>query len=413
MGLFSDDPQKQALLMLGLGLLGGAPQSRKNFGADLAHAGLMGMQGYNQARVLQQRQLEEEQQRQMRDMQMQQLRRGMDQQGKIDALGPQFMRPGSPQQFAPTDQETPSIPAQPGGMDWRGYANALTGIAPDRGLALQSQLAQMTAKNLQKVGPGESLYDVGENKSVYTAPERAKTPEMGKIREVMQGGNVVQQEWDGTTWKPVGQGPRFKPDEAPRPTIYDSPTGPVWVSPPGRGAPNQPVLGPDGKPIDAKKRDQPLTEAQGTAAFYLGMMTDAEKNLAAIKNFDPSTLKNQTLVAFARGDIPKLPKAVQAGVAGQEAQKYAQGMFQWTEAMLRATTGATAPEPEVWRIAKTYFPMPGEGSEVTAQKAQARKQMQDYMKIKAGSGAAQVDAAQAARDPAGARDKKDDPFGIR
>lgn len=49
-GLFSDDPKQQALIQMAFGLLGGAPGQRKNLGADIANAGLMGIQGYGQAK---------------------------------------------------------------------------------------------------------------------------------------------------------------------------------------------------------------------------------------------------------------------------------------------------------------------------------------------------------------------------
>lgn len=54
MGLFNldnlDDPQKQMLLQIGLGLLGGSGNTNKNFGADLASAGQKGLLAYGSAR---------------------------------------------------------------------------------------------------------------------------------------------------------------------------------------------------------------------------------------------------------------------------------------------------------------------------------------------------------------------------
>lgn len=418
-----DDPKTQMLLQIGLGLLGGAPGGRKNVGADIAHAGTQGLLGYSQAKGMQAKLAEEQQQKQLRDMQIQQMQRSMGQQQQIDSLAPRFMSSGQP--LTPNDDQGNQMPPASPSMDYKGYANALTGIDPMKGIALQQQIAQMNQKNLQKVGPGESLYDVNAGKSVFSAPD--------KPHFVDQGDSI--QAINPQTGEPIGKPipKNMSPDaratdtrarermaydrsQGGKPHLYDGPTGPVWVTPPGAGlagqpAPTQSVLGPDGKPIDPKKRDQPLTEAQGTASFYLGMMTDAGKRMDDLKGFDPSIAKNQAALAFARGDFPKLPKAAQNLAAGAPAQKYAQNMYQWTEAMLRATTGATAPEPEVWRIAKTYFVMPGDGKDVIAQKSAARTQMVDYMRIKAGSGAAKVDAAQAARDPAGL--KEDDPLGLR
>ena len=60
-----DDPKKQALMTMAMGLLSGAPQGRKNFGADLGNAGLMGMQAYGSAKSQQAKLAEQEQQKQM------------------------------------------------------------------------------------------------------------------------------------------------------------------------------------------------------------------------------------------------------------------------------------------------------------------------------------------------------------
>jgi hypothetical protein len=247
-------------------------------------------------------------------------------------------------------------------------------------------------------------YNNGKFQADYSAPE--------KPHWVDTGDSIVPVGPDG---KPVG--PPIKKNMSPdaraadgrarermeydrsqgdKPSVITGPNGDV-LAVDARSGTGRPVMGPDGKPLS--KGGKPLTESQGTASFYLGMMGDAEKALAATK-FDPTSPKNQTYLAFARGDLPKLPKAIQNAAAPAPAQQYAQGMFQWTEAMLRATTGATAPEPEVWRVAKTYFPMPLDKPENIAQKNQARLQMQDYLRIKAGHGAEQVDAAQAARPPA-------------
>src|SRR5690606_5956073 len=108
-----------------------------------------------------------------------------------------------------------------------------------------------------------------------------------------------------------------KPD---KPHFYDGATGPMMIGADGRATP---VLGPDDKPIPPKKGDKPLTESQAKATLYVGMMDTAEK-AAAASGFNPKDLKNQTMLAFARGDIPNLPKAAQNIAASSPSQKYAQ-----------------------------------------------------------------------------------------
>lgn len=152
-------------------------------------------------------------------------------------------------------------------------------------------------------------------------------------------------------------------------------------------------------------KEKPLTEAQGKATLYLGMMRDGEKAIAA-SGFNPASPVSQVDLQAARGDIPFTPKALQNLGASKEAQVYAQGAFQWSEAMLRQLTGANAPEPEVWRNAKTYFPMPGDSPEVIKRKNEARAQIQRHIETLAASGAAQVAAKEGPATAAPAGGKK-------
>lgn len=135
---------------------------------------------------------------------------------------------------------------------------------------------------------------------------------------------------------------------------------------------------------------KPLTESQANAAMYLGMMRSASDDLAKL---DGKGLTTRGL-ALARGDVPYLPKALQTAMAGADQQKYQQAAMQWTEAMLRATTGATAPPEEVKRASEMFFPQLGEEPDVIAQKNARRADMERMMAIKAGAtGAGQVGAA--------------------
>lgn len=140
----------------------------------------------------------------------------------------------------------------------------------------------------------------------------------------------------------------------------------------------------------APAAEKPLTESQGTAALYYGMMRAASKDLASL---DQKKLTTGSISA-ARGDVPYVPDAILSTIAGPEAQKYNQASLQWTEAMLRATTGATAPPEEVKRTAKTFFPQMGDSKGVIDQKNARREDMEKLMAIKAGvSGTSQVGAA--------------------
>lgn len=154
---FPDDPQKQALLYAAMGLLSGSPNGRKNFGADVANAGLLGMQGYNQGRVLQAKLGEEQQQAQMRNMQMEAIRQAQTDNNAVRGAFSRNITPGQPQ-MQPTDYETPSGPASPSSLNLQGLQRDLLSTGP-AGLSYLSQIQSMTAKDRQKLGKGEVLVE--------------------------------------------------------------------------------------------------------------------------------------------------------------------------------------------------------------------------------------------------------------
>lgn len=353
-----------------------------------------------------------QQQMKMQQMQYQQQQQAMQDQNAKRALAAKAYAPGQEGAGPMPDGQSPLMVGQGGGD--QEYMQGLRGIDPAAALGMQSQLAQMNQREstFAKIDPKDytpasiQKYQQSKNPGDLIPYHKPDTP-YGKIEPKDYTPDSFRKFAASGNYQDLIP---YRAPEKPAPSqLYEGATGPMWLQPPTKGSETQPVVGPDGKPLPAKKAQSPLTESQGTASFYLGMMSDAEKATNGA-GFDPSTTKNQTLLAFARGDLPKLPKVAQNAMAGAPAQKYAQGMFQWTEAMLRATTGATAPEPEVWRVAKTYYPMPGDTSEVIKQKNEARIKMQDYIRIKAGHGAEQVDAAQAARPQAA---PLEDPLGIR
>lgn len=342
------------------------------------------------------------QQMEARAMEMEQMRRQQAQQGQMDQLARTSFAPN--QNLVNVDDNGEAYPSS-GGGGLPAYAQGMMQIDPMKGIGLQAQLAAMQQKNYQKLGEGESLFDMSNpSKPIAQGAAKPNTP-FAKINPADYTPDSFRKFAASKNYEDLV--PYRKPDAPERPAPQQHVmVGDVAYSFNPRTGQYAPAVGADGQPIAKSPKDKPLTEAQGTASMYLGMMTDAEK-AAGSSGFDPVGGKNQTLLAFARGDIPKLPKVIQNAAAGAPAQKYAQGMYQWTEAMLRATTGATAPETEVWRTTKTFWPMPGDSKEVIAQKADARNKMQDYIRIKSGHGGDQVDAAQSARpdlpDPLGLR----------
>jgi hypothetical protein len=170
-GFYSDDPRQQALISMGLGLLAGSGRTHKNFGADLAQAGLLGMQTYNSQRSQQAKMAEEAQQKELRGMQMERMRQQTTDDAAIRSAYSRNYQPGMPQ-MQPTDMETPTGPAGPGSMNMRGLQNDLQGAGP-QGFAEYLRLAAMDAPQIKEVSPGASLVNTRTNQPVFTAPDKA------------------------------------------------------------------------------------------------------------------------------------------------------------------------------------------------------------------------------------------------
>lgn len=163
MGLLGLKPEE--IDILAASLMSGRGNAIANIGE-----GLMGIQASKKRKGAEEIQsLQIQQHRQA----LEQQRVEMEQANRVRALGPQFM------QQAQTLPEGQHGPQTPGGMDWGGYANALSGIDPMKGLQMQSNLAQMRKKDEpeMKILPPGSVIGAsrgGQFVPFYTAPERPK-----------------------------------------------------------------------------------------------------------------------------------------------------------------------------------------------------------------------------------------------
>ena len=127
-----------------------------------------------------------------------------------------------------------------------------------------------------------------------------------------------------------------------------------------------------------------LTEGEAKAGLYLGQMRSA----------------SDTLDQLERRGVTARPESVaMAGsflgnyLAPKEAQQVAQVRNQWSEAYLRAKTGAAATQGEVDLNNRTFFPQPGDSQAVIEQKAQARRQAELDMQMPAGRAAQRTQIA--------------------
>jgi hypothetical protein len=177
---FVKTPEGQGLLSAAFGGLAGARR-----GAPLnsiGMAGMAGLQGYSGAQDREKQLAEAAQMQKYRDMQQQQMQMQIEaakrDQGKtaaIDALIPQFYKPGQPAQpgaaaipgLTPIDSmlpkdmqigtpERPAIPAVAPSFDMQGFAQGVMGVDPLKGFGYLQAMAKDDAP--VKLAPGEQMF---------------------------------------------------------------------------------------------------------------------------------------------------------------------------------------------------------------------------------------------------------------
>lgn len=127
-----------------------------------------------------------------------------------------------------------------------------------------------------------------------------------------------------------------------------------------------------------------LTEGEAKAGLYLGQMRSATDTLDQLDK--RGVTARPEAVALAGSTLGNY-------LAPKDAQQIAQVRNQWSEAYLRAKTGAAATQGEVDLNNRTFFPQPGDSQAVIEQKAQARRQAELDMQLPAGRAAQRTQIA--------------------
>lgn len=129
-----------------------------------------------------------------------------------------------------------------------------------------------------------------------------------------------------------------------------------------------------------------MTEDQGKAQTYGRLMAGAERSYdrAVTEGYDPGSLRNSA-ASVAEG----LPFGGLDGIGAllrdDVGDRARQAELQWSDAQLKAVSGAASPEEEVKRGVRTFFPRPGENmADIAPQKRTARQAAFDSVKIRSG-----------------------------
>jgi len=113
------------------------------------------------------------------------------------------------------------------------------------------------------------------------------------------------------------------------------------------------------------------TEGNYAAANYAGRMGEAEKKLTEAV-YTPNA-KEFILASKVMSGGATVAAVANANLS-KEAKQYYYAAADWVRAKLRKESGASIPPDEMQQEIRTYFPMPNDGPDIIAQKAQARAQ---------------------------------------
>lgn len=115
---------------------------------------------------------------------------------------------------------------------------------------------------------------------------------------------------------------------------------------------------------------KPLTEFQAKAVGQLARMQGAEQVIGQMEGYIPS------VSARAAAGVPGVGNVL----TSEAFQNYQQAAREWISGVLRLDSGAAVPEVEFERYFATYFPQPGDGPDVVAQKTNARQRATDALR---------------------------------
>ena len=253
-----------------------------------------------------------------------------------------------------------------------------------------------TQQDLMKVSAGETLIDPITRQPVYTAPAKQQDTFSQDMRDYLGAYGIdpasASREQLASAYQAV-QGAKDRRASMSgqtvtlgTPQIFTTPEGQtVFVQPANRpGAAPQITALPKG--IAPSMADKPPTEAENTAAGFLGRMRAAEELIGGIKGGEST---EKTNIASA---LPVVGTYAERRIMTPEQQQYKQAADDWIRSKLRKESGAVIGADEMAAEYRTYFPQPGDTSQVIQQKAQARKQAEKQFEISAGRAMSKLEA---------------------
>lgn len=125
----------------------------------------------------------------------------------------------------------------------------------------------------------------------------------------------------------------------------------------------------EGPVLPKAAADKPLNENQGNAAIYGARAGESHKALDTVGT-DYSPIKVD--MAHGSTNVPGIGSLVNAGL-GEKEQQVVQAQRDFVNAVMRRESGAAIQPSEFSNARKQYFPQPGDGDKVLAQKRANRE----------------------------------------
>lgn len=194
----------------------------------------------------------------------------------------------------------------------------------------------------------------------------AKAPTTRK--RALEGDMLQDEEFVNGQWQPVGvpynRRENLKPYTSFDPESGSFETGFVDVKTGKKMA--------TGSKPQKEKGPPKLTEGERTAKGYYDRMVEAEKNIAKLGDYDPTSFMEVAL-------------GVTNTTKSSEKQLYDQAAADFIRAKLRKESGAVISPAEMEQEYETYFPVYGDSDEVIEQKKQSRMQAMKQLATNAGN----------------------------
>lgn len=301
----------------------------------------------------------------------------------------------------------------------QGALNALAGIDPMAAIGVQDQRQTMDARGLSMQATQQRM-DILSKQEARAVQEFAaglsaqqRAAEAAKIEDAVKMGMSIQdpQTWDtmmaqqapdlvgqfdnrkAIANKYMSMAEILKQQQGPEPAdeyqryvqeeqaAGRQPLNRIDYAQAKKGS--ETVYGPDGQIILQRgggARLPKTTEGEKSSAGYLSRMRAAEELLDGMGD----TTRNIASYLVAGTNFEGL------ALSGEQ-ERILQAQRDWVRAKLRKESGAVIGADEMAEEIRTYFPLPGEDPETSAQKRQSRKQAERQFEIMSGNAASQAE----------------------